>query len=209
MIPFDVNAALWSDGAEKDRFFAIPDGTTIDVDADGDWHFPRAPCSPRPSASEANGWRRGCSCVTWMAAWAGYSYEWNEGQTDATLLPASKTKEVNGQRWHYPSRAECMICHTEAAGRTLGLETAQLNRTLQYPTGRARNQLQTLEGLGFLNTALGGDPTQLPRYEEPFRQGPLEGRARAYLHSNCSNCHREGHGRSPQDLRAPPCASIR
>src|SRR5690606_1657707 len=40
MIPYDVNVALWSDGARKARWLAIPDGTTITVEPDGDWTFP-------------------------------------------------------------------------------------------------------------------------------------------------------------------------
>ena len=51
--------------------------------------------------------------------WAGYTYEWNDAQTDATLLPAGKTKTVGGQNWMFPSRDQCLLCHTVAAGRTL------------------------------------------------------------------------------------------
>ena len=202
MIPYDVNAALWSDGADKERFFAIPDGTTIEVGADGDWDFPVGSVLAKTFSLGGKRVETRLFMRHPDGSWAGYSYEWDDAQTDATLLPASKRKTVGGQSWHFPSRAECMMCHTELAGRTLGPETAQLNRTLQYPTGRARNQLHTLEGLGFFTSALGSEPAKLPRYEEPFGQGPLEGRARAYLHANCSGCHREGFGRSTQDLRA-------
>jgi hypothetical protein len=31
--------------------------------------------------------------------------------------------------WHYPSRLDCMTCHTPTGGSTLGPSTAQINRT--------------------------------------------------------------------------------
>jgi mono/diheme cytochrome c family protein len=134
--------------------------------------------------------------------WAGYSYEWNDAETDATLLPASKSKQVGGQTWYYPSRAQCLQCHTAAAGRTLGPEVAQLNRLHTYPiggrNGATRNQLAVLEGLGFLSAPL---VTPSPKLEEPLGAGPLEPRARSWLHANCSGCHRAGLGQGPADFR--------
>ncbi|MGC4079550.1 MAG: PQQ-dependent sugar dehydrogenase [Rubrivivax sp.] len=39
MIPYGIVAPFWSDGASKDRFFAIPDGATIGIGPDGDLRF--------------------------------------------------------------------------------------------------------------------------------------------------------------------------
>lgn len=133
--------------------------------------------------------------------WAGYTYEWRANQLDADLLPAGKSKVVGTQTWQYPSRGECMTCHTGVAGRTLGPEVAQLNRPFTYPRGVTSNQLETLEGLGYFSAPLGGPVASLPRLEAPFGAGPLALRARAYLHSNCSNCHRQGAVQGPHDLR--------
>ena len=37
--------------------------------------------------------------------WAGYSYEWNSDQSDATLLPAGKELTLpSGHAWTIPSR---------------------------------------------------------------------------------------------------------
>ena len=102
-------------------------------------------------------------------------------------MPAAKKTST----WSFPGRGECQGCHTAAAGGTLGLELAQLNREITYPsTGRRSNQLATLDHIGVFSAALAAAPAALPSLPVPERDGPLEGRARAYLHANCSFCHR-------------------
>jgi hypothetical protein len=133
--------------------------------------------------------------------WAGYSYEWNDAQTDALLLPGEKTKAVGDGTWTFPSRSDCLRCHTVAAGRTLGLELGQLNGDFTYPsTGRTANQLKTLAHIGLFAAPLPASPPAYPRYASA---APIDARARAYLHANCSNCHRPGGeaGRATMDLR--------
>ncbi len=128
--------------------------------------------------------------------WAGYSYEWLDDQSDAILLPAGKTKPLpNGQLWAYPNRAQCMQCHTEAAGFTLGVEHSQLNGDYLYPaTGRRANQLRTLDHIGLFDreTPLPADLSALPALTMIHDQTqPLAHRVRS-LHTNCSGCHRPG-----------------
>ncbi len=202
MIPYALNAPFWSDGAQKTRHLALPDGATITVGADGDFDFPTG--SVLSKTFELGG--RRVETRLFMrhpdGSWAGYTYEWNDAQTDATLLAGSKSKQVGAQTWYFPSRAQCLQCHTAAAGRVLGPEVAQLNGELRYPVGATRNQLTVLEGLGFFSAPLGALPAALDRLEAPFGAGPLEARARAWLHSNCSACHRPGGtGRGTSDWR--------
>src|SRR4051794_30567338 len=40
VVPYDVNAVLYADEAEKLRFISVPDGKTADYDALGQWSFP-------------------------------------------------------------------------------------------------------------------------------------------------------------------------
>jgi hypothetical protein len=103
-----------------------------------------------------------------------------------------------------------MQCHTQAAGFSLGLETGQLNRDFAYASGRTANQLVTLAHLGLFTDAPSGAPSALTRYPTPPSSEPLEARARAYLHANCSNCHRPGGtGRGPADFRfSTPLAQV-
>lgn len=96
-----------------------------------------------------------------------------------------------------------MQCHSTAAGRSLGLETAQQNGPFLYPSGTTSNQLETLEGIGMFANSLGGTPETLPALAaiDDLGQG-LGERARSYLHANCSICHRpDGPGQGPMDFR--------
>jgi hypothetical protein len=110
---------------------------------------------------------------------------------------------VGAQTWSFPSRNDCMLCHTGAAGRTLGPEIGQLNGSLLYPsTERTANQLATLQHIGMFTSPI-GDPAKLVAYPKPHEGAPSEAKARAYLHANCAGCHRPsgGAGRSTIDVR--------
>lgn len=199
LIPYEVNAALWSDGAAKERFFAIPDGETIRVGTNGDFDFPNGTVLVKTFSLGGKRIETRLFMKHLNGTWAGYTYEWNDTETEATLLSGAKTKQVGSQSWFFPSRSQCLQCHTAVAGRSLGLEVGQLNGDLTYKeTGRVRNQLTTLQGLGFFTAAL---PGTLAKYESPFGTGPVESRARAYLHANCAGCHQQGAGRGPADFR--------
>jgi hypothetical protein len=55
------------------------------------------------------------------------------------------------QKWRYPSRTECMVCHSRAANFVLGLTELQFNKDHDYGGGHIENQLVVLERLGMLN----------------------------------------------------------
>jgi uncharacterized repeat protein (TIGR03806 family) len=200
-----VQAPLWSDGALKERFLALPDGKTITVnDADGDFDFPNGTVLLKTFT--VGGKRIETRMFTRHedGGWAGYTFEWLDDQSDAVFLKSSKSKTIGAQTWAFPSRSDCLTCHSEAAGRSLGLELGQLNGEFVYPsTNRLSNQLQTLEHIGMFDKPLGKPVDQLIAFPDPLGSGgSLESRARAYLHSNCSICHRpQGGGRGNLDLR--------
>jgi uncharacterized repeat protein (TIGR03806 family) len=203
LVPYAVNAELWSDGAEKERWLALPDGKTITISPDGHLDMPVGSVLAKTFTLGGKRVETRLFMRHEDGGWAGYSYEWNETQSDAQLLPAGKAKRVGSQTWSYPSRSDCVRCHTAAAGRTLGLELGQLNRDVTYPsTQRSGNQLRTLEHIGAFDAPLGREVTDLPAYPAPTGQGEPEARARAWLHANCAHCHRPGTpGRATLDLR--------
>jgi uncharacterized repeat protein (TIGR03806 family) len=201
VIPYSIALPFWSDGAQKERFLALPDGTTLSVASDGDFTLP-------PGAVTIKNFRHlGQLFETRFfvrhgdGSYSGYTYRWNEAQTQATLVGAAgDTRALPGLDWTYPSRSACMTCHTEAAGRSLGLETRQINVDHTYAsTGRTANQLATLGGIGMLS---GNLASLAPFAALDNNAVPIQERAKAYLHVNCSNCHRPGGtGRGPMDAR--------
>jgi uncharacterized repeat protein (TIGR03806 family) len=192
LVPYAPNAPFWSDGATKTRFLAVPDGQRIVVNSDGDLEFPSG------SVLMKN-FRLGNQLVETRlfmrhddGTWAGYTYEWNAQGTDATRVIGGKSVQVAGQSWLFPSESQCLLCHTSAAGRTLGLEIAQLNGQFAY-AARNANQLDTLDHIGMLSPSPAQPVTQLPALPDPLgTSGTLGQRARAWLHTNCSGCHRPG-----------------
>jgi uncharacterized repeat protein (TIGR03806 family) len=204
LVPYTVNAALWSDGATKERFVALPDGKTITVsDVDGDFDFPNGTVLVKNFTIGGTRIETRIFMRHDDGGWAGYTYEWLDDQSDAVLLLAGKKKTVGMQAWTYPARNECLSCHSEAAGRSLGLELGQLNGDYVYPsTNRLSNQLKTFDHIGMFDKPLGKPVDQLVVYPDPFGKAPVDQRARAYLHANCSHCHRpKGPGLGDMDLR--------
>ncbi len=193
VIPFDVNAPLWSDGAEKHRFMVVPDGGKIRVGADGDFEFPIGTMLLKTFELEGKMLETRFLVHHADGDWAGYTYVWDEsGANAATLLGGDPARRFIGDlQWIFPGREACLSCHTKAAGRSLGPEIGQLNGDFTYPGNRRANQLRTLEHLGLFEKPL-GDVGKLAVMPVPglAATGTLEQRARAYLHSNCSHCHR-------------------
>jgi glucose/arabinose dehydrogenase len=161
LIPYDVNAPLWSDGAAKERYIGLPGDTQIEFTSWRGWNFPDGTVlvktfslntadAPSPRRIETR------LLTRQEGEWHGYSYVWNDEQTDADLVPAAgvdRVYQVAGgdgprkQTWHYPSRAECMVCHSRAANWVLGLTEMQTNKVHDYG-GVKDEQLRTLEHLG-------------------------------------------------------------
>jgi uncharacterized repeat protein (TIGR03806 family) len=199
LIPYAPNAPFYSDGATKSRWLALPDGQRISITGN-DFDFPNGSVLMKNFSIGTQRVETRLFMRHSDGNWAGYTYEWNAQQTEATRVVGGKTVQVAGQDWQFPSESQCLQCHTAAAGRTLGLEVGQLNGDFGYAaTGRTANQLTTLDSIGTLTPALSQPPAQLPVIPDPAGSAPLPERARAYLHSNCAYCHRPG-GPVPSDM---------
>jgi uncharacterized repeat protein (TIGR03806 family) len=193
LIPYTPNAPFWSDGAAKERWIGLPDGQNITVGAEGDWDFPKGTVLMKNFRLDDRLVETRLFMRHPDSVWAGYSYEWNAQQTDATLVRGGKQVTVGGQTWIYPSGGQCMECHTEAAGRSLGLETRQLAFNITYPqTARDAHQLVTLNAINALASPIANPTDQVPYPNPTGTSGTLGERARAYLHTNCAQCHRPG-----------------
>lgn len=129
--------------------------------------------------------------------WAGYSYEWDADRTDATLLTTGKTSTTNNHSHTFPSRDDCTACHTQAANVALGPEHAQLNYHDETLGGNLLDYLSELNY--FTEPQSSTEQDKLVSLDDP--QATTEQKARSYLHSNCSGCHRPGGPSADIDLR--------
>ena len=190
MIPYDINARLWSDGAVKYRWFALPGNAKIHVRDDGDWEFPIGSVLRKDFYLHDKIIETRLLAHHTDGSWAGYSYEWDDTQSDATMRLNGLSKLIDGQTWTYPSSNQCLMCHTQAANRVLGPETGQMNRNYTYPNIGQLNQLSHYQNLGLFDNAI---PAGIPTLADPTNtELTTADRARAYLHANCSHCHRPG-----------------
>ena len=166
LIPYSVNAVLWSDGAAKERWLGLPKDGKIDYRKNRGWEFPDQTVIVKSFYLEMEEGKR--DSRRWIETrfltrqgteWYGYSYAWNDEQTEGTLIEAKgadreytiKTpagdKKLN---WRYPSRSECMVCHSRAANYVLGFTELQFNH--QHDFGAVKeNQLAVLERLNVFN----------------------------------------------------------
>jgi mono/diheme cytochrome c family protein len=119
-------------------------------------------------------------------------------------VQGGKTRTLaNSQVWVYPSESQCIECHTAVAGGSIGPMTAQLNRSYLYAsTGRTANELDTLGAINLLSPKIISAAAAVLA-NPADTTASLNARARAYLQSNCSQCHQPG-GPTPSemDLRA-------
>jgi uncharacterized repeat protein (TIGR03806 family) len=219
IVPYDVNSALWSDGAFKRRWLALPGDARIGFAPKGEWKFPLGTVFIKHfelGADEARPEKRRrletrLLVVGEEGEGFGVTYKWKADQSDAELLPAGAAEEVEVQtadgprrrKWVYPSRTECLICHTTNAGFVLGVKTRQLNGPLTYPGGVSDNQLRAWNHVDMFEPPVKeseiGKLDRLAAVTD--KTASLEHRVRSYLDANCAQCHRPGGARGLFDAR--------
>ena len=210
VVAYSVNSELWSDHAIAQRWVALPGSETITNNSGGGWVYPKdtvllKTLSLAINRGKPETLRRVETQLLHYDGrlWNGYTYKWNEAQTDAELVPGGGEEIEIGvedshaavrkhtQRWRYAGRAECSRCHNPWSGTVLSFNMGQLNRLEQ-----GTNQLQRLAALAVVPPGLKPDAPGA-RLPDPFDVSvSLNDRARSYLHSNCSHCHRDGAGAS-------------
>jgi uncharacterized repeat protein (TIGR03806 family) len=199
---YEVNSELWSDGAYKTRYIALPGETRVEFSADGHWTFPENTVLVKNFLFESvrgdTSTRRFVETRFLINAgpvrgWQGVSYRWNDDGTEAHLLPTGQVVDVviddpqtadvvESQSYQFPAPEDCLRCHTWGSGQVLGVRTGQFSAA----------QLRQWEALGLFANAV-GDTDGLPRWADPADpQAPVAARARAWLAANCSHCHHPG-----------------
>lgn len=224
VIPYDVNSVLYADETEKLRFLQLPEGTRAEYDPIAMWSYPdgtrfvKTFYVPNDARDEAAGRRLLETRIVELEGdkWTGRTYVWNDAQTEARRLKTGKRialewtgadGEPRAVEYRVPNDNECKTCHSQDhVFEPLGPRTRQLSRERDYgaPGSPEReDQIDHLQALGLLHGAV--EPAA-ERFvlAEPYGDGDLDARARAYLDANCAHCHRPGGeaGSSALDLRA-------
>lgn len=192
LVEFAPSAALWSDGADKLRYLSLPEPGTVEVDGEGNLLFPPGTVLVKHFKYGERLHETRLLIHHPSDGWRGYTYRWRPDQSDAELLEAGYDETLpDGHEWRYPSRPECSRCHTAAAAHTLGLEVGQLAAPLP---GESSSQLESWLAAGLFSESVSRETFDAfePYVAVDDSMASAQLRARSYLHSNCSNCHRPG-----------------
>lgn len=219
IVPFDVNVGFWSDNAQKTRWFSVPaTNQTIGFNADGNWTFPAGTVWIKHMELQLTngvpGSMRRLETRLLIKNDAdfgiyGVTYRWGGSLTNATLVAEEGLDEtfvindgsggLRSQVWHYPGRAECIICHTKVGGFALGFNTPQLNRDFNY-IGTPSNQIAALHLAGYFSGSVTNIHTLRALADSADASVSLEYRVRSYVAANCVQCHQPGPGGVPASL---------
>lgn len=205
--PYDINVPFWSDNARKTRWHFQAANLPIAFSRDGNWSFPTGTVWVKhfdleltngvPSSTKRLETRL---LVKNAGGVYGVTYRWGNSVSNATLVPDAGMDEnfvindggiLRTQAWHYPSRSECLACHTPVAGFALGFNTAQLNREVDFGSGPT-NQIAALSRAGYFSAPV-SNLNLLPALAHATNEAwSHEWRVRSYLHANCAQCHQPG-----------------
>ena len=212
VLPFEIQATMWADGATGQRFVGVVEGsgsieTKVTINKktgrpQGKMKWPkdavlaktvRMEMTPGDATTAKN-------IETQMLhfngeAWNSYSYRWNDAGTDAELVGAAgdeRQLDLTGKdfpegkhryNYRFHSRAECMRCHNAWGGFALSFAPQQLIEPEKFMAAGCFDA----EFLKASNARL---------INPQDDKAALESRARAWLHVNCASCHRQDGGGS-------------
>jgi hypothetical protein len=215
--PFTPNHPLWTDGAEKQRWLALPPGRAIDASDPDAWQFP--PGTRLWKAFAYGGRPVETRLIERLAdgSWRFAAYVWDAAGRSATLAPAEgvvvPVPAAPGGRHAVPSRADCLACHGSAAVPVLGVGTLQLSPAGRRdrlddgvaPGGRRRSaaemDLLALARRGWLS---GLPQPLLDAPPQIAARTPVERAALGMLMGNCAHCHNASPNRVPLRLDLAP-----
>lgn len=208
VVPYSISAEPWADHAVAQRHVALPGLSHVDTTSTP-WKFPPGAVLAKTISLPLDREQPGMATRLETQVlhfdgrdWRGYTYAWNDEQTDADLVDApgaDRTFSIRDpqapgggrrQTWRFASRAQCVLCHNTMAGSVLGFTAVQLNKRHFY-AGSEDEQLHALMQAKILS---GPFAANAPKMVDPLEsRRDLNQRARSYLHANCSHCHRR-HG---------------
>lgn len=173
--------ALWSDGAQKQRWISLPPGQMIDNSDPNEWTFPVGTkvwkeFSKAGQRVETRLWQK-----TDTNYWVSATYAWNSTESSAVRSGGGDIPFGTGT-YHIPTSDECTDCHRGRTDRILGFEQVLLG--LAGATGLTLDRL-------IAEHRLSNPPKSTPLVIGDDGTG-LAAPALAWLHVNCgTTCHNQ------------------
>jgi hypothetical protein len=181
---------LWSDGAEKTRWLALPPGQQIDTSDMDEWTFPvgtRIWKEFRLPVGDASAETRIETRLLWKlkpTLWYRTTYVWSsDGTTSATELTTGEV-DAGGTGYEIPNQTRCNQCHNGRKDGVLGIEAVSLSAP-------------GASGLTMAELVEAGTITEPPDASLAVPGNAIESAALGWLHANCgTSCHNRGQGQA-------------
>ena len=206
VVPYDLNTSLFSDYTSKRRFIRVPAGKQMEFREQGVFEFPvgtviaKTFSYPHDMRDPAAGEQLMETRIELKEqdGWYGFSYIWNETQTEAKLALGGSERDVSwihndGQQrtstYQIPNANQCLNCHNESKKYVpIGPTATNLNREFDFLTGK-ENQLEHMARLKVLRGKPSGEHIDRLASFDDSHSGTVDERARAWLAVNCAHCH--------------------
>lgn len=183
VLAFKPSTELWSDGAEKSRWLALPQGTKIDITKHDGWVFPVGTKAFKEfkvggKRIETRIWQKvSATDVKWEAT----VYRWSaDGESSAKRLDTGDL--VDG--YEVPSAKVCVRCHQGHDDTLLGVDEWSL-----ATAGATGLTMAKLKELDLLSPAPAETTLTVPEDATGKAAAAL-----AWLNINCGFCHNDGTG---------------
>ena len=189
--PFKINAPYWQDGYDSRYWVGIPGNGYIEPEINLRNNLPllryyKPTNTVLAKTIHKDGQRIETQILHFDGYWNGYSYRWNDEQTEATLVQKEGLDTtIKGKPYHFPARSECVRCHGSNFHRPLAFLPGQLDRD---------GQLDRFLDLGLINQEFKDFAASQPLTHPEDETASLNDRARSWIHVNCAYCHRVSGG---------------
>ena len=204
VLPYELNATLFTDYAHKARFIQVPIGKEIQLEGE-ELIYPEGTYLIKnffywkDEQDKSLGRQLIETRVLYKtpSTWKVANYEWDAEQKEAyrNILGAKKEigwkdGEGNVRKVSYviPDNNDCKSCHKHKGEvKYIGPKLRNLNKEIFYAEG-SMNQLDKFQEVGWLKATIAIDkaPVMPDYHDESFA---INERARAYLDINCAHCH--------------------
>lgn len=176
---FTPAVPIWSDGAKKQRWIDLPDGTTIDTTSMDEWRYPVGTKVWKEFSVDGRRVETRFMHKVRDDRWLQAAYAWSADEQTAMRVDGA-TLDVGGAAYTVPKSSECNDCHKGKKDKPLGFEAVSLGQQ-----GASGLTLSALASEGLLSAPPAKTSVAIPDDGTGHAAEAL-----AWLHINCgTSCH--------------------